>query len=66
MRAALEGALAGALPVHVAVVDAIERDTNGSGKFKLVRSEVGQATATRAVGLPVPARSAVASMFSRT
>jgi hypothetical protein len=40
VRAALDGALAGALPVHVEVVDAIARDPSGTGKFKLVRSEV--------------------------
>jgi phenylacetate-CoA ligase len=38
VRRALEGALGGALPVHVEVVEAIGRDR--SGKFKLVRSEL--------------------------
>jgi hypothetical protein len=31
---------AAGLPVHVELVDAIERDLTGVGKLKLVRSEV--------------------------
>jgi phenylacetate-coenzyme A ligase PaaK-like adenylate-forming protein len=46
VRAALEAALGGALPVHVEVVDAIAREEGAAGKFKLVRSETGQATAS--------------------
>ena len=55
VRAALDGALEGAVPVHVEVVAEIARDRNGTGKFKLVRSETGQAAAP-----------ATASMLSRT
>ena len=40
MGTALAAAGAGGLPVHVEVVEAIERDATGVGKLKLVRSEV--------------------------
>jgi phenylacetate-coenzyme A ligase PaaK-like adenylate-forming protein len=43
MTRALADAGAAAVPVHVEVVDAIERDATGVGKLKLVRSEVGYA-----------------------
>jgi phenylacetate-coenzyme A ligase PaaK-like adenylate-forming protein len=39
VRLALQGALGGALRVHVEVVDAIPRENGAAGKFKLVRSE---------------------------
>jgi putative adenylate-forming enzyme len=42
VRAALEGALGGALAVHVEVVDTIARENGAAGKFKLVRSETGE------------------------
>ena len=55
MRTALHEAGADEVPVHVELVDRIERDATGVGKLKLVRSEVG----------PAPDQ-ATASMLSRT
>jgi phenylacetate-coenzyme A ligase PaaK-like adenylate-forming protein len=43
MTSALAEAGAGDVPVHVELVDAIERDATGVGKLKLVRSEAGYA-----------------------
>jgi putative adenylate-forming enzyme len=46
MSAALAKAGAGGVPVHVEVVEAIERDATGVGKLKLVRSEPEAPVAT--------------------
>jgi phenylacetate-coenzyme A ligase PaaK-like adenylate-forming protein len=45
MSGALARAGAGGVPVHVELVEAIERDPTGVGKLKLVRSEAGQPVA---------------------
>jgi hypothetical protein len=46
---ALEAGGATGVPVHVEVVDTIERDATGVGKLKLVRSEVDRPVAAPAV-----------------
>ena len=49
MVGALEAAGATGVPVHVELVDAIERDATGVGKLKLVRSEVDRPVAAASV-----------------